>query len=384
MFKMKRILIVIFTLLLAAFSIIGADAAEADGDLRDYYNTQLDKSGAGDLYYSLPDDAKDTLEELGINSPDWQQLNQLSVGEVFIEILKLFGDSAFQPLACMLAVIGIVIFCALSDCLKDLSGASPLDGTVAIIAALCLCGVVVFPVADVLSSGTAAIKNAASFMLLYVPIMAGILVASGSSITGASYYTTVMAAGEIISQIGARLLSPVLNILLGISVISSLCSKIKLGGIINLVHSSFKWIVSFMMSLFVSVLSIQSFIGSAADNTGIKAAKFAISSFVPVVGGALSDAFLTIQSSLKLLKSGVGVFAIIGTAALFLPAIIKCVIWLFTISCSAAVAEVFSLGAPHSLLCGVKKVVTLLLVLLLCCMTVMIISTAILLILGGS
>lgn len=381
---MKRILIVLFTVIIAAFSIVRADAADINEDLQDYYSSQLDNSGAGDLYYSLPDEAKDTLNDIGISSPDWQQLNELSIGAVTLEILKLLGQSSFQPLACMLTIIGIIIFCALSDCFKDSCGTSPLDGTVSIITALCLCGVVVFPVADILTAGTTVIKNGAAFMLMYVPVMAGILVASGSSISGASYYTTVMASGEVISQIGSKLLSPILNILLGITVISSLCSKVKLGGIINLVHTAFKWVISFMMSIFVSVLSLQTLIGSAADNTGIKAAKFAISSFVPVIGGALSDAFLTVQGSLKLLKSGVGVFAIIGTAALYLPAILKCVIWMFTISCCAAVAEVFSLGVPLSLLNGVKKVVTLMLVLLLCCMTVMIISTAILLTLGGS
>lgn len=381
---MKRILIVLFTVIIAAFSIVRADAADINEDLQDYYSSQLDNSGAGDLYYNLPDEAKDTLNDIGISSPDWQQLNELSIGAVTLEILKLLGQSSFQPLACMLTIIGVIIFCALSDCFKDSCGTSPLDGTVSIITALCLCGVVVFPVADILTAGTTVIKNGAAFMLMYVPVMAGILVASGSSISGASYYTTVMAAGEVISQIGSKLLSPILNILLGITVISSLCSKVKLGGIINLVHTAFKWVISFMMSIFVSVLSLQTLIGSAADNTGIKAAKFAISSFVPVIGGALSDAFLTVQGSLKLLKSGVGVFAIIGTAALYLPAILKCVIWMFTISCCAAVAEVFSLGVPLSLLNGVKKVVTLMLVLLLCCMTVMIISTAILLILGGS
>lgn len=384
MFKMKRILTIAFTLLLILSSVVSVSAADTDGDLKEYYESQLEKSGANDLYYSLSDDAKDSLNAIGVNSADWKQLNSLSVGAVFLQVLNLFGQSALQPVVCMLTVIGIIIFCALSDCFKDSSGATPLDGTVSIITALCLCSVIVFPVADTLTAGTNAIKNGAGFMLLYVPIMAGILIASGNSITGASYYSTVMAAGEVISQLGSKLLSPILNMLLGITVISSLCAKIKLNGIIGLAHSVFKWVVSFMMSIFVSVLSFQTFIGTAADNTGIRAAKFAISSFVPVVGGALSDAFLTVQSSLRLLKSGVGVFAILGTAALYLPAIIKCVVWLFTISCCSAVAEVFSLGVPVSLLGGVKKVITLLLALLLCCMTVMIISTAILLIMGGS
>lgn len=375
---------VVFALLIVFVFLPQASAAEIDGDLQEYYESQLEKSGADDLYYNLPDESKETLDSLGVSSADWRQLNNLSAGAILLQVFNMFGQSAVQPLACMLTVIGIIIFCALSDCFKDSAGTSPLDGTVAIITALCLCSVVVFPIADTLVSGTNAITNGAGFMLLYVPIMTGILIASGSSITGASYYSTVMAAGEVISQAASAFLSPILNMLLGVTVVSSICTRVKLNGIINVAYSVFKWVVSFLMSIFVSVLSIQSFIGSAADNAGVRAAKFAISSFVPVVGGALSDAFLTVQGSLRLLKSGVGVFAILGTAALYLPVIIKCVVWLLTLSCCAAVAEIFALHVPLSLLNGVKKVITLLLALLLCCMTVMIISTAVLLIMGGS
>ncbi len=382
---MKRITIILFALALILLSSFCASAASGDDEsIQEYYYSQLEKSGADDLYYSLPDSARDELNSLGINSADWKQLNGLSIGAFFSAVFNMLGGAAVQPLACLATVAGIIIFCAMADCLKDSSGISPLDGTVSVITALCLSSVIVFPLADTLSEGINVIQCGAGFMLLYAPIMAGILIAAGNSVTGASYYTTVMAAGEFISQIGARILSPALNMLLGITVISSLCSHIKLGGIINFVHSSFKWIVTFMMSVFVSVLSFQTFIGTAADNAGIKAAKFAISSFVPVVGGALSDAFLTVQSSLRLLKSGIGVFAMLGIAALYLPVILKCIIWLFTISAGAAVAEVFSLGVPLSLLNGVKKVAALLLALLLCCMTVLIISTAILLIVGGS
>lgn len=386
---MKRMLKSILSLLvvaLVAFNcIVQVSAAGKDEqELYDYYSSQLEKSGSDELYFNLPDETRKSLNELGINSLSWEQLNQLSMGAVVLEVINLLGEGSMQPLSCMLAVLGIIIFCALSDCFNTSLGESPLNGTVAVITALGLSAVLVFPVSQTLISGVGAIQTGCAFMLAYVPAMAGILIASGSSITGAGYYTTVMTAGELISQIGAKLLSPALNILLGITVISSLCHKVKLGGIINLVYSVFKWVVTFMMSIFVSVLSFQTFIGNAADNTGVKAAKLAISSFVPVVGGALSDAFLTVQSSLRLLKSGVGVFAILATAALYLPAILNCVVWLFTISCCAAAAEVFSLSVPLGLLKGVKKVVTLLLALLLCCMTVMIISTAILLILGGS
>ena len=85
MFKMKRIITLIIMLAVVLFSVSSADAAEVGQDLQDYYNSQLEQSGADNLYYSLPDNAKDTLQNIGINSSDWRQLNELSVGAILLQ-----------------------------------------------------------------------------------------------------------------------------------------------------------------------------------------------------------------------------------------------------------------------------------------------------------
>ena len=82
-------------------------------------------------------------------------------------------------------------------------------------------------------------------------------------------------------------------------------------------YKAVKWVLSIVMTIFVSLLTIQNLIGVAADNAGTKAVKFAVSNFIPVVGGALSDAYTTVQSCVKVLKSGVGAFWDSGSGSYF-------------------------------------------------------------------
>lgn len=53
-----------------------------------------------------------------------------------------------------------------------------------------------------------------------------------------------------------------------------------------------------MMTVFTGLLSIQSIVGTSADTLGVKAAKFVVSNFVPIVGSAVADAYTTMRSGL--------------------------------------------------------------------------------------
>ena len=138
------------------------------------------------------------------------------------------------------------------------------------------------------------------------------------------------------------------------------------------------------MSVFVSVLTVQNIVTTAVDSTSSKSIKFAINSCVPIVGGALSDAFNTVQSCLKLLKSGVGAFSIIAAGFIFIPIIIECLIYMISINVCVSFGEIFELKQISSLLKSINKVISSVLVMLLCVVTILIISTVLILIIGGA
>ena len=134
---------------------------------------------------------------------------------------------------------------------------------------------------------------------------------------------------------------------------------------------------------FTSLLALQSIISTAADGAGTKAAKFVVSSFVPVVGGALSDALTTVQGCIKLLKSGVGAFGLLAAAFIFLPVILQCCLWILSLNLCAGFGDIFALKEISGLLRACCRVLETMLAIIFCCMTIMIVSTVLVLVIGG-
>lgn len=359
-------------------------SAQGNESQTDTYKQQIEFSGADKIKDELPKDTKNSLDRLGINEEDWEAVTKLTPDKIMSEIAVISKNSSRLPFNAALAALAVMLLCALVDSFKLSFAEKPLGGIAGVIGTICICVSIITPMVKCISHCANVIKCASGFMLCYIPVMAGIMSAAGQVISGASYYMLMMGAGELISQISTNLLVPLLNIFLGISVVSSISPKMNLRGICDVFNNIVKWTLSFIMSVFVGLITIQSIVGTAADSTGTKTIKFAINSFVPIVGGALSDALNTVQGCVKLLKSGVGAFALIASGIIFIPVIIECLIWLVSINVCASIGDMFELKQISGLLRASGKVITTMLAIILSCMTILLVSTAIMLIIGGT
>lgn len=377
-------LVLFFTLFTSAVPSAAKSATAPTTSADDIYSSQLEQSGANDLMDKLPAGTQNTLNDLNIQAADWRQLNSLSLGQIFSALINIAGDSWASPFNSMLHIFGVILLCALLNGFNSTLSSSPLIKVMDQVSTLCICAAIIYPFSLTISLAAQVINSSASFVLMFVPVLVGVMISCGQAVTGGSYYTAMMCAANVVSQISSQALVPLLNVFLGVSVVGTLSSKINLRGVCSLIEKVVKWTLTFVMSVFVTMLTMQTFIGTAADTTGNRAARFAISSFVPLVGGALSEAFSTVQNCLKLLKSGIGVFAILGTAFTFLPAVFQCIMWLVTLNICAAAADLFgSCSTICTLLRSCGKVISTLLAILLCCMVIFIVSTTIVLCAAG-
>jgi stage III sporulation protein AE len=105
------------------------------------------------------------------------------------------------------------------------------------------------------------------------------------------------------------------------------------------------------------LLSLQNLAGSAADTLGNRVLRFSVASFVPIVGGSLSEAFSTVRSCLGILRSTMGVFGIGACAAIILPPLLTCVVWNICLSLCHMSAEMFELRSLISLLKAAQSVI---------------------------
>ena len=400
----KKLFLLIFLILSAIlFGGVQVHAAGEEGasSLDEYYQEQMETSGANDLWDELPGDTQNSLENLGVTSPDWQSIQNLSPGAVFSEIGSQARTQAKGPLAAMFQVLFVILLCALMEGLKVSFGDRPLSGVVNTVGTLCVCAAIIMPIVSCIAETAEVIYGSSMFLMCYVPVLAGIMIAGGQTVSAASYHMMMIGAGEVVSQLSTYFLVPMLNIFLALSIVSSISPRLKFNGICEMFYKAVKWVLSIVtvsythltlptkwvlsivMTIFVSLLTIQNLIGVAADNAGTKAVKFAVSNFIPVVGGALSDAYTTVQSCVKVLKSGVGAFGILAAGVIFLPVLLELILWLAAVNLSAVVGDLFELKEISVLLRSVGKVISAMIAIVVCCMVILIISTVLLLLIGG-
>jgi stage III sporulation protein AE len=92
------------------------------------------------------------------------------------------------------------------------------------------------------------------------------------------------------------------------------------------------------MLLLCGVLGIQTTLAKGSDTLALRTARFAAGSFLPVVGGSISEALRTVSGSVQYLRSVTGTGAILVLFFSFLPVFLSVLLTriVFLLSGSAA------------------------------------------------
>lgn len=366
--KLASILIVFLVLLcVSAFAVSAEEEYEYD---------------FSSVFESLSDEAREHLLGIGADGADANTLSNISFDSVMGELGSIASENARAPLSALISVVSLLLICSMLSVYR--SSLSPeIGATLNTASALCVCCAVLAPAISVIGSACEIIGNATDLMLAFVPVAGTLMVASGQPFGSAAYCASVIAAGQGVAQISDKVVLPFMNMFLGICVSGGISPDINLRGFTSLISRTFKWILAFVMTVFTSVLGIKQALTGSLDNASTRTVRFALSSFVPVVGSALSEAYRTVSGSVSLLKTGLGVFVILAVALTFMPIIIKCLLWSLTLWVGRATAEVMGLSQSAALLEGIGSVFSVLIAILLCVMTVYIISAAMVFLIGG-
>ena len=117
-----------------------------------------------------------------------------------------------------------------------------------------------------------------------------------------------------------------------------------------------KWtvtsILTVLLLVFVGYLTVSGVIAGTADAVAVKAAKFTVSSMVPVVGGILSDAAETVLAGAGILKNAVGVFGMLVILSMCVVPFLQLGIHYLAYKLTAALAATVADGRTSGLIDG--------------------------------
>lgn len=347
---MKRFFAVFAVVFALFFTVCG----RAYADDFDYGREQIEEA--------LPENAGEILDEQGISPENSGALN-LTLGGVLSGLWDLFKSEAGKPFTLFCVLGAAILLTALAESLAEQGN---LKGVVSVVGVLCSAGAAAAAMNDVLGETLGALSATANFMLVLIPAVAGIAAVLGHITSASAVNSAAVAATQLFSQLAVNFLAPLCGSVLGLSIAGAVHPQLKTDKLGELIKKFVVWGLTLIMTVFMSILSAQTLVASASDNTAIKAAKFMVSQGVPFVGGTISDVVNTFGGSLSVLKGSVGTYGIIAAAVILFPSIARIFCYKIALSCAGALAEMLGLKELGTLMKSCCAVTTIILSVSIC------------------
>ena len=175
----------------------------------------------------------------------------------------------------------------------------------------------------------------------FLPLM-GTLYAMGGNLRAAVANHGVLSGFLVLLEtFCAGSVLPVAGVCLAFALIDALCGGVNLRPLAALIKRTYTLTLSFLMLLLCGVLGLQSTLTKASDSLALRTAGFAAGSFLPVVGGSISQTLGTVAASVEYLRAVAGSGAILVLFFAFLPTFLSLVLYRTAFLVGGAVAKLF-------------------------------------------
>lgn len=363
---MKKIFV--FVILILSFS-VPSYAVNVD----EYYKDQLEASGAKELSDYLSDETADYLEKLGFGDMEFEKLLGISPDAVFSLISEMIKNGIEAPLKGFMTAAGTVLLVCIC------SGFFPDDEKSRIVLNL-ICGCILVTgiftsAADGIKAAATAIDACTVFEKALIPVLAAVVTACGNPTLALTFKGTAFAAAEFISSFAGNFAMPLVGISGALGITGSMMPTLRLSAISEMIRKTMTTALSAAASLFTGFLALKSVLSSSADGLVMKGVKLAANTFVPVVGGAIGEAYSSVLGSLGLLKNTVGIYAIAAFFVICIPVIINLALWVIAMRGACALSDLLDCRVCSEILRNAAFIFSMMNAFILLCMAVFIIST---------
>lgn len=289
----------------------------------------------------LPEEIADLLPD-GMFSEDPDEAmvavtEASGLGYLVSAILNAVGLRLGDALTLLCTLIGLLLVAGMLRVLKDTVGGS--GGEIfGFCIRLVIFAAIVGQAAGMLSLVTGYFDQLCDLTAGMIPVM-GTLYAIGGNVGQAALNgEMLMIFMNVIQYIGATLTPPFCGICLAFALLDAFESRVKLAPLGALVKKWYTAGLGLTTFLIGTVLSLQSVLNARADTLAMRGVKYAVGSWIPVVGGAVSGTIGTVASVIGSLRGIGGTCGVVLTVLLLLPTLVQVLLfrWMFGISAGVA------------------------------------------------
>jgi stage III sporulation protein AE len=351
MFAIFALMMALIVLLIAACS-DEADAGSNDAvpdDTSSLVERQAESGGIDRIKNELEKYTdEDVMDLLGGYDAD-TIIGDLLKGNLDIDMkgvgtraLKFLFREMYQNIGILIKIAVLVIICAL---LKNLQTGFMSEGAGQI--AFYVCYIVIVSIlfvsyGTVMNMGIGIIDSMVGFMYAMIPVMLALLVSGGNITAGGILHPVLLLIVETAATIIRNVFVPLICVSTVLTIINNISEKVQLTRLVNLIRQIVSWSLGIILTIFIIAVTMQGSLGAVIDGATQKAAKFAISTFIPIVGKTLSDAADTVIGCTLLIKNAAGVAAMIGILVICVLPLLKIIALVGLFKAAGALLEPIS------------------------------------------
>lgn len=196
------------------------------------------------------------------------------------------------------------------------------------------------------------------------PILLTLLTAVGGSVSVGIYQPAIALLSNAIIGLITYVLLPIFVFALVFSIVGNLSNNVQLDKFVSFLQSIFKWTIGLCFTIFLGFVSIQGVMAGAVDNLSIRTAKYTIKSYVPIVGGYVSDGLSIILASSMLIKNAVGGVGLFLLFATVISPLLDLVVFMMVLKFMAGIIQPIGDKKIANFLSDISKSLSLLVALL--------------------
>ncbi len=254
-------------------------------------------------------------------------------------IFTLLGDNIKDALSTIATVMIIIVIHSILKAISENLGNENVSKIAYFIEYILIITLIMTNFSTIITEMKTAVQNLTGFANSLIPLMITLMITTGNIVSSGMLQPILLLLVTFISNFMTNILIPIALVSTALGIISKISDQAQVGKLSKFLNSSMVWILGTVLTLFVSVTSLEGGLTSSIDGVTAKAAKTAISSVVPVVGSILGDAVNTIMGCSNIIKNAVGVIGIIVIIAICIRPIVQLAALAITYYLGAALCE---------------------------------------------
>lgn len=275
---------------------------------------------------------------------------------LFSNVIELI--ISYLPMLSIIIAVGV-----LSNLLNGIKSKFNEKSTSNLIELICFMSVVILVggIITTLTKNTGeSVGSMVKQMNLLFPILLSLMVGLGANASVGVFQPVVAILSTYIADFFNYFVVALFMLSFVFGIVSNMSTNVKLDKFSAFISSLFKWCVGVIFTLFFAVFSIQGISAGSFDSVSIRTTKYTIKSYVPVMGGYLSDGMDLILSSTVLIKNSIGLVGLLMIISTIISPILEIIIFSLVMKLVSAILQPMGNTKISNFLSTTSKSVTML------------------------